>query len=72
MALSGAPDLRSPRTYRVDDGTFFIGELPRSACAYRALQLTASTGSVTDLHHLGFGSCLPDQLVAITESDGSW
>jgi hypothetical protein len=72
VSLSGAPDLRLPRTFRVAGGTFFIGELPRSACAYRALQLSASTASVTDLHHLGFGSCRPDQLVAITESDGSW
>jgi YVTN family beta-propeller protein len=72
VTLSGAPDLRLPRTYRIDGGTFFIGVLPRSACAYRALQLTASTRSVTDLHHLGFGSCRPNQLVAITESNGSW
>lgn len=72
VMLSGAPDLRSPATYRVDGGTFFIGMLPRSACAYRALQLTAATAGVTDLHHLGFGRCRPDQLVAITESNGSW
>jgi YVTN family beta-propeller protein len=72
VTLSGATDLRSPHTFRIDGGTFFIGQLPRSACAYRALQLTASTASVTDLHHLGFGSCRPDRLVTITESDGSW
>jgi YVTN family beta-propeller protein len=72
VRLSGAAALPSPATYRVDGGTFFISELPASACRYRALQLTASTSSVTDQHHLGFGSCRPHQLVAITESDGSW
>jgi YVTN family beta-propeller protein len=72
VTLSGAPGLRPPATYRVDGGTFFIGTLPRSACAYPALQLIASTTSVTDLHHLSFGSCRADELVAVTAGNGSW
>ncbi len=72
ITLTGDGALPSPATYRVDGGTFFIGVLPRSACTYKAMQLTAATSSVTDLHHLQFGSCQPGRLVAITESNGSW
>jgi YVTN family beta-propeller protein len=56
----------------VQGGTFFIGLLPRSACAYPSLVLDATTSSVTDEHHLGFGACRAGQLVAIQQSDGSW
>jgi DNA-binding beta-propeller fold protein YncE len=64
--------LSAPVVSRVQGGTFFIGVLPRSACAYPSLVLDATTSSVTDEHHLGFGTCQAGQLVAIQESDGSW
>jgi DNA-binding beta-propeller fold protein YncE len=72
ISIAGSEVLPSPASYRVRGGTFFIGVLPESACDYKALQLTAATSSVTDLHHLGFGSCQVNKLVAITESNGSW
>jgi hypothetical protein len=64
--------LSAPLVRRVQGGTFFIGVLPRSACAYPSLVLDATTPSVTDEHHLGFGTCRAGQLAAIQESDGSW
>ncbi len=63
--------LSAPVTRQVQGGTFFIGLLPRSACAYPSLVLDATTRSVTDEHHLGFGTCRAGQNVAIQESDGS-
>ena len=64
--------LSAPLVRPVQGGTFFIGLLPRSACAYSSMVLNATTSSVTDEHHLGFGTCRAGQLVAIQESDGSW
>jgi hypothetical protein len=64
--------LSAPVVRQVQGGTFFIGLLPRSACAYPSPVLDATTSSVTDEHHLGFGACRAGQLVTIQESDGSW
>lgn len=64
--------LSAPLVRPVQGGTFFIGVLPRSACAYSSMVLDATTSSVTDDHHLGFGTCRAGRLVAIQESDGSW
>jgi YVTN family beta-propeller protein len=72
-AIKLAPGtVSAPVVRQVQGGTFFIGLLPRSACAYPSLVLDATTSSVTDEHHLGFGTCRAGQLVAIQESDGSW
>ncbi|HXW44307.1 MAG TPA: hypothetical protein VEL03_05950 [Streptosporangiaceae bacterium] len=72
IQLTGTGALPAPATTRVQGGTFFIGLLPASACDYPAIVLNATTSAVSDLHHLGFGSCQPNRLVAISESNGVW
>jgi hypothetical protein len=61
------------QTARLIDGTsFFIGKLPASACSYRSLELDVKAGHNSSQHNLGFGTCAPGKLVAITDSMGSW
>ena len=72
VGLSGSVALPAPATWRIGGGTFFIGTLARPACDYKAITLDAQTKAVTDTHSLGFGSCRPNQLVAITRSAGAW
>jgi hypothetical protein len=64
--------LPAPEARRVMGGTFFIGQLAKSACAYPTLVLQAITRSVIDLHELDFGACRIGQLVAIQGGQGSW
>jgi len=64
--------LSAPQIRRVADGTFFIGQLAKSACAYPSLVLYATTRSVTDMHQLSFSGCGPNQLVTISGGHGSW
>ena len=55
------------------DGTgFFIGQLPKSACNYRSLELNVNAGSGASQHNLEFGSCNPGKLVTITGGMGAW
>ena len=72
IQLSSAAALPAPASDQVQGGTFFIALLPKSACAYSTMQLKAASGSATDIHELGFGTCHPGQLVAIHASQGSW
>jgi hypothetical protein len=72
ITLTPGRALAAPQIRRVMGGTFFIGQLAKSACAYPSLVLQATTRSVTDMHHLEFGACSPNKLVAISGGNGSW
>jgi hypothetical protein len=64
--------LPSPSVQLVDGVSFFIGTLPKSACAYPALELNTTSPGVSAEHNLGFGSCVANQLVPISASQGIW
>jgi hypothetical protein len=52
--------------------SFFIGMLPKSACAYPSLELNAAAREGSSQHNFGFGSCVAGRLVEITASQGVW
>ena len=52
--------------------SFFIGTLPKSACAYPSLELNAAAKQESSQHNLGFGRCVTGKLVPITASQGIW
>jgi len=75
LTPSGKLDRRAlpaPAVQVVSGVSFFIGALPQSACAYGALELNSTSPGVSAQHNLGFGPCVSDQLVPITESQGVW
>ena len=67
-----AQALPSPSVQIVDGVSFFIGTLPQSACDYGSLELNTTSPGVSAEHNLGFGTCVPDEEVPITESQGIW
>jgi hypothetical protein len=64
--------LPSPSVQVVDGVSFFIGTLPRSACDYGSIELNTTSPGVSAQHNLGFGTCVVDQIVPISESQGIW
>ena len=64
--------LPSPEVQVVQGVSFFIGELPASACDYPSLELNTTSPGASSQHNLGFGPCTANQLVPITESQGEW
>lgn len=62
----------SGHTVSADGTGFFIGQLPKSACDYRSLELSVKVGSNASQHNLEFGSCNPGKLVTIAGSMGEW
>ena len=72
ITMRPAGALSAPQVRRVRGGTFFLGQLARSACAYPALTLYATVPGVTGMHQFSFGTCTPGQLVATTGGHGSW
>jgi hypothetical protein len=64
--------LPSPFVQVVEGVSFFIGTLPKSACDYPALELNTTSPGVSAEHNLGFGPCVPDQIVPISQSQGIW
>ena len=64
--------LPSPTVQVVDGVSFFIGSLPASACTYSSLELNTTSPGVSAEHNLGFGPCMGNELVPITESQGIW
>jgi len=64
--------LPSPAVRAVNGVSFFIGTLPKSACAYKALELDSTSPGVSAEHNLGFGGCTSKQIVPITFSQGIW
>ena len=64
--------LLSQRGQPADGTTFFIGELPASACSYPSLELDVKAGHSSSQHNLGFGTCTAGKLVQITDSMGAW
>ena len=64
--------LPSPTVQQVDGVSFFIGTLPESACKYSSIELNTTSPGVSAEHNLGFGTCVANQLVPITESQGVW
>jgi hypothetical protein len=72
IKLSSAGALPAPAAQQVQGGTFFIGLLPKSACAYSSMVLNATAGGTSDMHELGFGACQAGKLVSIQTGEGSW
>jgi hypothetical protein len=68
---TGRP-LPAPAVTVVRGVSFFIGALPKSACAYPSLELNAAAKQGSSRHNLGFGSCVAGKLVQITASQGVW
>ena len=64
--------LPSPSVQVVDGVSFFIGNLPESACDYPSLELNTTSPGVSAEHNLGFGTCVANELVPITASQGIW
>jgi len=64
--------LPAPAVTVVHGVSFFIGTLPRSACAYPSLELNAAARDGSSQHNLGFGRCVTGKLVEITSSQGAW
>ena len=64
--------LPTPTIHLANGVSFFIGTLPKSACAYPALELNSTSGKVSAEHNLGFSGCTPNKLVPITFSQGIW
>ena len=64
--------LPSPSVQIVGGVSFFIGMLPQSACDYTSLELDTTSPGVSAEHNLGFGACVANELVPITESQGIW
>jgi hypothetical protein len=64
--------LPSPSVQVVDGVSFFIGALPTSACDYGSLELNTASPGVSAEHNVGFGGCVPNELVPINESQGMW
>jgi hypothetical protein len=72
VQLNSVGDLPAPATEQVQGGTFFIGPLPKSACAYSSMELNATARFASDVHQLGVGTCQPNKLVTIQTSQGAW
>jgi YVTN family beta-propeller protein len=72
IQLTSGGTLPAPAMQQVQGGTFFIGVLPASACAYKSVVLNATAASVSDMHQLDFSTCRAGQLVAIDGGQGSW
>lgn len=66
------PALPSPSVRVVDGVSFYIGTLPSSACDYSSLELNTTSPGVSAEHNFGFGTCVANELVPITESQGIW
>jgi len=64
--------LPSPEVRVVNGVSFFLGSLPKSACDYGALELNSTSPGVSAEHNLGFGSCVTNEIVPITASQGIW
>jgi hypothetical protein len=64
--------LPSPSVQVVQGVSFFIGALPASACNYPSLELNTTSPGVSAEHNLGFGACVANEVVPITESQGIW
>ena len=72
ISLHLGPNASKPRLRNVLGGTFFIQALPKSACSYPSLTLTATTSGANFQHFYSFGRCTPGQQVALTGGHGSW
>ncbi len=64
--------LPMPKAVIANGVSFFIEALPRSACDYKALELNSTSPGVSAEHDLGFGQCVPNEIVPITFSQGIW
>ena len=72
ISLHPGPNASTPLLRKVLGGTFFIQALPKSACSYHSLTLTASTSGANFQHFYSFGRCTPGQQVALNGGHGSW
>jgi DNA-binding beta-propeller fold protein YncE len=72
VTLTSGSAVPAPQVHRLGGLTFFIGQLPRSACSYPAMVLHAAGRLDSAVHTLSLGACQPGHLVAITQSTGEW
>ena len=72
VKLTAGKQLPAPQVARLAEASFFVGELPASACTYKAMLLNAKNGSDSAMHQLAFGSCRAGRVAAETGSDGEW
>lgn len=71
ISLHLGPNASTPLLREVLGGTFFIQVLPKPACSYPSLTLTARTSGATFEHTYSFGRCAPGQQVVLTGGHGS-
>ena len=63
----------TPQSAQLPGTTFFIFQLPRSACAYHGLAVNAWQGKHWGgYENASFGTCQPNQIVSTTGGSGSW
>jgi hypothetical protein len=63
----------TPQSVLLPGVTFFIVQLPRSACAYHGLAVNAWQGKHWGGYsNASYGTCLPNQIVALTVGRSTW
>ena len=72
VKLTSGKQLPGPQVVKLAKASFFVGELPASACTYKTMLLNARNASDSAMHQLTFGSCQAGRVVAETGSDGEW
>lgn len=72
IRLQPGPKDSAPLWRKVLGGTFFIQALPKPACSYHSLTLTASASGAHFQHFYSFGRCVPGEEVATGGGHGSW
>jgi hypothetical protein len=69
---SGGHVLPPPAVVQLKGTSFFIGSLPKSACAYKVMLTHARTSAWSSMHQYGFGNCEAGRMVEFSGSDGEW
>ena len=63
----------TPQSAQLPGTTFFIFQLPRSACAYHGLTVNAWQGKHWGGYsNASYGACLPNQIVKVTVGRATW
>jgi hypothetical protein len=63
----------TPQSVQLPGTTFFIFQLPRSACAYHGLAVNAWQGKHWGGYsNASYGTCLPNQIVSTTAGWATW
>jgi DNA-binding beta-propeller fold protein YncE len=75
ITLASSGTLPAPVSRLLSGTTFFISELPRSACSYRSLTLKASATAGpawSGTSHVRFGPCVAGQLASVASGGATW